>query len=511
MNLTEIWRDNIKQFDPYPALIYEDKEYTNVQCDRLSSQLAHALRNLGVEKGDRIVVTMPNCPEVIIAFGGISKSGAVVVPVMPLLQAQEVRYILEDCQPRIVLTNDLLLPKVREAAKELPDPADIFTLEELDSVTSLRKKMSHQPEEAPSVSIEDDDEAALLYTAGTTGQPKGVRLSHKNLYTNAKAAAKIAGVLTTKEGRVGLGLLPMSHAFGFTIMNTSLLLGDKDVLLPKFDPASTLEAIERYGVTHFAGVPAMFHGLYNHPAADQYDTSTLIACISGSASLPRQLATDFQRKFGCVILEGYGLSEAAPIVTATDPTKPFKPGSVGLPLEGIEVAVIDESGNRLPPNEAGELIVSGPNVTKGYLDRPEETGKILRDGWLHTGDMARIDEDGYVFIVDRKKDVIIRGGFNVYPRDLEELLMTHPDVNEAGVVGTPSKRMGEEVVAYVVTDAGSKVTERELIDFCQDQLAKYKTPRFLRIVNHIPKNLIGKTDKKQLRQWAKTIDTASRT
>lgn len=509
MNLNEIWRDNIERYGTYPALVYQGKEYTNVQCDRLSSQLAHTLRDLGVKKGDRVMVTMPNCPEVIISFGGISKSGAVVVPVMPLLQAQEIRYIIEDCSPNVVLTDELLLEKVKEAAKDLSNAPQIFTLDETDSPDSLREQMARQPEDAPEISVDDDDEAALLYTAGTTGNPKGVRLSHKNLASNAKAAAKKAEILKLKSERVGLGILPMSHAFGFTMMNTSLLLGDKDVLLPKFDPASTLEAIEKYKVTHFAAVPAMFHGLYYHPNADQYDTSSLIACVSGSAALPRQLATDFQRKFGCVILEGYGLSEAAPIVTATDPTKPIKPGSVGLPLEGIQVAVIDEDGNRLPANEAGELIISGPNVTKGYLGKPAETGKLLRDGWLYTGDIARIDEDGYVFIVDRKKDLIIRGGFNIYPRDLEELLLTHPDVIEAGVVGTPSERMGEEVVAYVVKRRGTKVTEEDLIQFCQEQLAKYKTPKYLKIVNHLPKNLIGKTDKKILRQWAKEIDTAS--
>ncbi|HET7580056.1 MAG TPA: long-chain fatty acid--CoA ligase [Bacillales bacterium] len=505
MNLNEIWRENITRFDPYPALVYEGKEYTNAECDRLSSQLAHTLRNLGVGKGDRVLVTMPNCPEVIIGFGGISKSGAAVVPVMPLLQAQEVRYILGDCRPKIVLTDSLLLPKVQEAARDLQNPPEIFTMD------ALREEMEKQPEDPPDVLVDGHDEAALLYTAGTTGRPKGVRLSHRNLCSNAKAAAKVAEVLALKSGRVGLGLLPLSHAFGFTIMNTSLLLGDKDVLLPKFDPVSTLEAIERYRVTHFAAVPAMFHALYHHPDANQYDTSSLIACISGSASLSKQLAGDFQRKFGCVILEGYGLSEAAPIVTATDPTKPFKPGSVGLPLEGIEVAVVDEGGNRLPPNEAGELIVSGPNVTRGYLDRPEETGQILQDGWLHTGDIARIDDDGYVFIVDRKKDEIIRGGFNIYPRDLEELLLTHPDIVEAGVVGTHSEKMGEEVVAYVVARQGSAVREEDLIGFCQDQLAKYKTPRFLKIVNHLPKNLIGKTDKKILRKWAEKIDVASQT
>lgn len=501
MNLSHIWRDNIEQFGTYPVLIYEDQEYSNVQMDEASSQLAHTLMDVGVKAGDRVLVTMPNCPEVVVAFGGVIKSGAAVVPAMPLMQAQEIRYILQDCLPRVVLTTSMLLAKVKEATENLASPPQIFTLD--DSEASIQTTLKKATKTPPEVAIEDDDEAALLYTAGTTGRPKGVVLTHRNLYSNAEAAAKKAQVLQLKEGRVSLGILPFSHAFGFTMMNVAFMLGDQNVLLAQFDPLKVLEAIEKYKVTHSAMVPAMFHALYNHPDADQYDTSSFFACISGSASLPKALAEGFQRKFGCIILEGYGLSEAAPIVTATDPMQTVKPGSVGLPLAGIEVAVVNEEDKRLPANEAGELIVSGPNVSKGYYGRPEETGKILKDGWLYTGDIARIDEDGYVFIVDRKKDVIIRGGFNIYPRDLEELLMSHPNVSEVGVVGTPSDRMGEEVTAYVVKQRNSQVYEEELISFCQQQLAKYKTPRFLKIVGYLPKNLIGKTDKKKLRDWAK--------
>ncbi|UOE75805.1 long-chain-fatty-acid--CoA ligase [Parageobacillus thermoglucosidasius] len=509
MNLSKIWSDNIEEFGTYPVLIFEGEEYTNTYINELSSQLAHTLMELGIERGDRVVVTMPNCPEVVIAFNGIVKTGAVVVPVMPLLQAQEIHYILQDCRPKIVLTTDMLFSKVMEAVHHLPAPPKIFTLDKNDSSRSLWKRMENASKSAPDVHIHEDDHAALLYTAGTTGQPKGVILTHKNLYSNAKAASKTAQILQLRKERVGLGVLPFSHAFGFTMMNVALLLGDKNVLLPYFEPIKVLEAIEKYKVTHSAMVPAMFHALYHHPDADKYDTSSFFVCISGSASLPKQLANDFQRKFGCIVLEGYGLSEAAPIVTATDPSKPIKPGSVGLPLPGIEVAVVDENGNRLPANEVGELIVSGPNVFKGYYGREEESHKILRDGWLYTGDMARIDEDGYVFIVDRKKDLIIRGGFNIYPRDLEELLMTHPDVIEAGVVGVPSSRMGEEVAAYVVLRRGAQATEEELIRFCQEKVAKYKSPRFIKIVGYLPKNLIGKIDKKKLREWAKEFDPAA--
>lgn len=509
MILNKILRDNIEQFGTYPVLIFEGKEYTNTHIDETSSQLAHALLEIGVEKGDRVLITMPNCPEVVTGFNGIIKCGAVAVPIMPLLQAQEINYILQDCQPKVVLTTELLLPKLKNAAEGLNSPPKIFTLDNQDSPDTLLKAMESASKTAPVVSIEEDDEAALLYTAGTTGNPKGVMLTHKNLYSNAKAASETASILKLKEGRVALGILPFSHAFGFTMMNVTLMLGDKNVLLPQFDPLKVLEAIEKYKVTHSAMVPAMFHALYHHPDADKYDTSSFFAATSGSAALPQQLARDFQRKFSCIILEGYGLSEAAPIVTATDPMKKLKPGSVGTPLPGIEIAVIDEEGNHLPPNEVGELIVSGPNVLKEYYGKPEETEEVLQDGWLHTGDMARIDEEGYLFIVDRKKDMIIRGGFNIYPRDLEELLMTHPDVAEAGVVGVASPSMGEEVAAYIVTRKGSTVTEEEIRQFCQEKLAKYKTPRFIKIIGFMPRNLIGKIDKVKLREQAKEFEEAA--
>ncbi|ADI25756.1 long-chain fatty acid--CoA ligase [Geobacillus sp. C56-T3] len=502
MDLRTVWTKNIERFGPYPALIFEGNEYTNVDCDARSSQLAHALIELGVKPGDRVVVTMPNSPEVVVAFSGVLKAGAVVVPVLPLLQTQELHYIFKDCEPKVVLTAEMLWAKAKEAANGLPAPPMMFTIDDPHSPRSLRTRMEQAPASMPLAAVTENAPAALLYTSGTTGHPKGVVLTHRNLYANAEAAAEMAKRLPTEYDRVGLGVLPISHAFGFTMMNVALLLGDKIVLLPYFEPKKVLETIERHRVTHTAMVPAMFHALCHYSDADRYDTSSLAACVSGSASLPPSLAWQFQRKFNCLILEGYGLSEAAPIVTATDPTKTIKPGSVGLPLPGVQVAVVDEHGNRLPPNEVGELIVSGPNVFQGYYGKDEETRQALRDGWLYTGDMARIDEDGYVFIVDRKKDVIIRGGFNIYPRDIEELLMSHPDVLEAGVVGVPSPKMGEEVAAYVVVRRGAQVTEEELIEFCQKRVAKYKSPRFLKKVGYLPKNIIGKIDKNKLREWA---------
>ncbi len=498
----------MQRFGVYESLVYEGRVYTNAELAAFSSQMAHHMRARGVSPGDTVMVTMPNRPEVVMAFYAIAQCGAISVPAMPLLQAPEVRYIVEDAAPKLVVTCEVLKPKIQQAIKDLPNPPIVWSVDDA-GLESFEAVLSHYPTKRPDISVEDDQPAVILYTSGTTGRPKGVILTHQNLCANAKAAADLAANYALKsDKRVGLGILPLSHAFGFTMMNTALCLGELDVLLPYFDPVLVFQAIERYRVTHFTAVPAMFHALLHHPDADKYDLSSLSICISGSAALPESLRKAFQEKFHCVVFEGYGLSEAAPVVTAPRFDRPPKPGSVGLPLPGVEVCVMDDHGHPLPPGEVGELAVRGPNVTPGYHNLPDETEKVFRNGWLLTGDMARIDEEGYVYIVDRKKDVIIRGGFNIYPRDLEELLSQHPAVAEVAVVGAPSERMGEEVVAYVVRKKGAEVTEEELIAYCQENLAKYKTPRVIQFVPYLPKNLIGKVDKKKLREMAKSIQFA---
>ncbi|ACV57206.1 long-chain-fatty-acid--CoA ligase [Alicyclobacillus acidocaldarius] len=508
MNLVQLLEDNQRRFGTYESLVYEGRVYTNAELAALSSQLAHHIQALGVRPGDAVMVTMPNRPEVVIAFYAIAKAGAVAVPVMPLLQASEVRYIIQDSNPKLVITCEVLKPKIQQAIQDLSNPPVVRSVDDA-GVEGFETVLSHYPAERPNVQVEDHQPAVILYTSGTTGKPKGVILTHHNLCANARAAADLAEQYVLKvEKRVGLGILPLSHAFGFTMMNTALCLGELDVLLPYFDPVLVFQAIERYRVTHFTAVPAMFHALLHHPDADKYDLSSLSVCISGSAPLPELVRKAFEEKFHCLVFQGYGLSEAAPVVTAPRFDKPAKPGSVGLPLPGVEVAVLDDDGNPLPPGEIGELAVRGPNVSPGYHHLPEETEKVFRNGWLFTGDMARLDEEGYVYIVDRKKDVIIRGGFNIYPSDLEELLSQHPAVAEVAVVGAPSERMGEEVVAYVVRKKGADVTEEELIAFCQEHLAKYKTPKVVQFVPYLPKNLIGKVDKKKLREMAKTIQFA---
>ncbi|QSO46006.1 long-chain-fatty-acid--CoA ligase [Alicyclobacillus mengziensis] len=498
MNLADLLAQSREQFGVYTSLVYEGRTYTNEDHDRLAWQWARALKTVGVTKGDRVMVVLPNRPEVIFAYTAIVRLGAVVVPVMPLLQAEEIYVIAQDSAPKMVLTSNLLAAKIEQALQGLTARPIVMTVD-AGADSSLPDLAKQEPTVPFDTEVEDNDLCVLLYTSGTTGRPKGVELTQKNLYSNAKAAASLAEQFTfDNDGRCGLVVLPLSHAFGFTMMHTSIILGERDVLLPFFHPEKVFEAIETHRVTHFSAVPAMFHALLNHPKAADYDLSSLRLCICGSAPLPVSDILRFEEKFGARIYEGYGLSEAAPIVTAPRFDK-YKPGSVGQPLPGIEVKVVSEDGTSLPSGEVGELAVRGPNVTCGYHNLPEETARVLREGWLLTGDMARIDEEGYVYIVERKKDVIIRGGFNIYPRDLEELLMQHPAVSAAAVVGVPSEEMGEEVVAYVVKRQKEDVSSEDLIAWCQEHLAKYKTPRMIRFVSYLPKTIIGKVDKKAIR------------
>jgi long-chain acyl-CoA synthetase len=339
------------------------------------------------------------------------------------------------------------------------------------------------------------DPAVILYTSGTTGNPKGVLLTHKNLYSNAENSAKHN---ETERGTT-LGVLPLAHVYGLTISNICYLTGSSIVVFSSFDAKEVLKAIEKYKVKTFSAVPAMIHALVSYPQADQFNTSSLESVGSGSAPLPVALLHAFEQKFGAKVYEGYGLSEAAPVVTAHRKGIEIKPGSVGIPIPGVELKNVNEMGEEVPVGEVGELIVRGDNVSPGYYQNAEETRRVLKNSWLFTGDMAWVDDEGYVYIVDRKKDLIIRGGFNVYPRDVEEILNAHEQVMEAAVVGVPDERMGEEMVACVVKRPGSKVTENELIHYCQEHLAKNKTPRRIVFLEALPRNGVGKILKTHLR------------
>jgi long-chain acyl-CoA synthetase len=354
-------------------------------------------------------------------------------------------------------------------------------------------------------SVEDDDTAVILYTSGTTGQPKGAELTHANLKRNAEESASLFNLAETA---VVLGALPLFHSFGQTCgMNATISRGGCLSLIPRFDPAKALEIIARDKVQVFEGVPTMYGAMLHLPEREQYDTSSLELCASGGAALPVELLKGFDEAFDCKVLEGYGLSETSPVASFNHPDKERKPGSIGTPINGVQMKVVDEDDNDLPVGEVGEIVIKGHNVMKGYWNRADATEEVMRGGWFHTGDMAKVDEDGYFFIVDRKKDMIIRGGYNVYPREVEEVLYEHPAVREAAVVAVPHDELGEEVGAAVVVKDGQSLSAEELQAYVKENVAAYKYPRAIWFVDELPKGPTGKILKREIEVPAKA-DTA---
>jgi long-chain acyl-CoA synthetase len=491
VNLAVLGEESVRRFGEYPALVFEGREWTNVEQQRAAGRLAHALRELGVRPGDRVVVLLPNCPEVLQSYAAILEVGAVVVPVIFLLSAPEVRHILEHAEPAVVITAPELAWRVEGWGGPL-----VLVGGEAPGALAYDALIARQPAEFPAVERAGSDLAVILYTAGTTGAPKGVALSHGNLLANARAAASLYEL---DRERWGLATLPLSHSYGLTLMNAGHVLGTRAVLLRWFTTEGVLRAIQEYRVQQMAGVPTMFVHLLNHPEADGFDTSSMRAWGSGAAALPVEIVEPFEKRFGGRLLEGYGLTEASPVVSTHRYSGVRKLGSVGQPLPGVEVRIVDDAGRRLPVGEIGEVCVRGPNVMLGYYRLPDETARVLRDGWLHTGDVGRLDDDGYLYIVERKKDLIIRGGLNVYPREVEDVLYAHPAVAEAAVVGVPDRVMGEEGCAFVVLRGGAATSPDALIAFCQERLAKFKCPREVRVVDALPKSPIGKVLRKELR------------
>jgi long-chain acyl-CoA synthetase len=493
MNLARLGEENVQRFGEYVALHFEGRELTNVDQQRAAARVAHALRRAGVAPGDRVMVLLPNCPEVLQAYGGILKLGAVVVPVVFLLSTEEVRHILQDSAAKVVITSPELASKVEGWT------GTTVLVGGDGSGLAWEAWIAAEPDRFDTVERGERDLAVILYTSGTTGRPKGVALSHGNLAANARAAASLSEL---DRAEWTLAVLPLSHSYGLTLMNAGHLLGTKSVLLRWFNPDLVLDTIQRFRVQSMAGVPTMYVYLLNYPDAGGFDTSSMRLWGSGAAPLPLEIVEPFEKKFGGRLLEGYGLTEASPVVSAHRLSGVRKLGSVGTPIPGVEVAILDEADRALPVGEVGEIGVRGPNVMLGYYGLPEETARTLRNGWLHTGDVGRLDADGFLYIVERKKDLIIRGGFNIYPREVEEVLYAHPAVAEAAVVGMRDALMGEEVCAFVVLKSGAAADASAIIGFCQERLAKYKTPRQVRFLDALPKNPVGKILRKELRALA---------
>lgn len=507
MLLTELLGENIENFGEYNLLYFYDKTYTNCETEIICKKVSSLIHSLGVEKGDRVLICMPNCPEVIFSYQGVLGAGGIIVPAMYLLHENEINFILKNSEAKVIITSSILLKKLTNASSDLTvkpkiiciDQPSAGDLQEEFNIIEWEKALPNMAiYENTSLNLKESDVAVILYTSGTTGIPKGVMLTHKNLYSNSMSGLKLRAEDEIRS--TTLGVLPLAHIYGFGIMNSMFPLGSSVVIFDKFDAEEVFKVIEKFKVKSFAAVPAMVHAMLYHPNAYKYDLSSLETVGSGAAALAISLRHKFTEKFGAEVRDAYGLSEASPGVATQRNDMPIKEGSVGVPMPGVNIKIVDENGQEVPVGDVGELLVQGDNVTPGYFRNEEATKKALQNGWLHTGDMAKVDDEGYLYIVDRKKDLIIRGGFNVYPRDLEELLVKHDAVLEAAVIGVPSEKMGEEIVACIVKKPNVEVSASELIEYTQQNLAKYKTPRHIEFIHELPKNGVGKIMKIKLRE-----------
>jgi long-chain acyl-CoA synthetase len=480
-----------------------ESTFTYEQVDEISGRVAAALRDLGLERGDRVAVQLPNLPHFLFSYFAILKAGLVMVPVNPLLKAREIDYHLRDSGARLLITFETCAAEAVKGAAEaggvqtfmvtLPgSAAKVDGVRSFDELYAAHNDGEIEPTAA-------DDTAVLLYTSGTTGRPKGAELTHFQLYMGCTIPGEIFGY---RQDDVTLAVLPLFHVFGLSnVLNLSVRYGGSVALVPRFETEAVLDTFETHQCTVFVGVPTMFSALL-HADIGERDLSAFRVGVSGGAAIPGEMLRAFEEKFnGVPVLEGYGLSETVGIVSFNTGAESRKVLSVGTPIWGVEVRILGPEGNALPAGEphVGEIAVRGHNVMKGYFGRPEETAQTLRGGWLRTGDLGYRDFDGYLFIVDRKKDLVIRGGYNVYPREVEEILHAHPAVAEAAVIGRPDERLGEEVVAVVSLRPGSVATSEELIEHCRQQLAAYKYPREIRIVESLPKGPTGKILKTALR------------
>ena len=473
------------------AIRLGDQTTSYRELDDQSARIAGLLAARGIAPGTAIGIMLPNVPEFASAYYGVLRAGGVVVPMNPLLKAREVAYYLGDSGAPMIFAWHVAASEVEIGAKEggaesiLVDPASFP-----DVLATARR--------APLVvDRAADDTAVILYTSGTTGQPKGAELTHSNLINNVEVAAEIFQV---GPDDVIFGGLPLFHSFGQTCtLNAAILMGASLTVLPRFDAAKALGLLANQQVTIFAGVPTMFSALLHVPNRTDYDMSAMRLSVSGGAAMPVEVLRQFEEAFDCIVLEGYGLSETSPVASFNHPDRERKPGSIGTPIRGVEMRIVDASGAELPQGEVGEIAIRGHNIMKGYWNKPEATAEaVSADGWFRTGDIGRVDEDGYFYIVDRKKDLIIRGGYNIYPREIEEVLYEHPGIAEAAVIGMPHPELGEEVGAAVVLKPGATATPDELRTYVKSQVAAYKYPRRVWIVDALPKGPTGKILKREI-------------
>jgi long-chain acyl-CoA synthetase len=519
VNLASIVEQHARRRPDRLAVVFDGTRLTYGALNAWANQIAGGLAASGFGPGDNIALLCPNCPYFPAAYFGILKTGATVVPLNVLLKPREIAYHLRDSDAKALLcfegTQELPMAEAAKAATAvvpscsrfivLPREGSAAFANDPDVVT-LARLTANQLATFETSPTAPDDTAVILYTSGTTGQPKGAELTHLNMVMNAMVSAELCVTSHDENGEHRTAVtLPLFHATAQTVqMNAFLHLGGALVLLPRFDPGALLAAMVKERVTHWIGVPTMYWSVLQYVREKKMDVSSLAGTLklanSGGAPMPVELMKAFQQTFGVRIVEGYGLSETAPVACFNHLDRPSKPGTVGQPLFSVEVRCVDEKDEPVPAGQPGEVVIRGHNIMKGYYKRPEDTAEAMRNGWFHTGDIGILDEEGYLCIVDRKKDMILRGGFNVYPRELEEVLLTHPAVSLAAVIGVPDERLGEEVKAFVVKKPSTELTEDQLRAWCKEQFAAYKYPRLIEFRTELPTTATGKILKRELRE-----------
>jgi long-chain acyl-CoA synthetase len=503
ISLTELFFQSVEQYSDNTAVTFMEKRYTYSELGKLVKKCARLLADEGIGKGDRVAIMLPNCPQYPIGFFGTLLNGAIVVQINPMYKANELMHVLKDSGARHIIVLDDLLPIVEAVIAET-DVEKVLSVSLEKGKCEMTKKLLSVTEADFTVEIEPArDVAVLQYTGGTTGRSKGAMLTHRNIVANTLQSAATSRINTQKGKERVLGVSPLFHVYGMTSgMNLTFYNGGELILVSRFQVTEIVDIITNLKPTIFPGVPTMYIALLRYYQSHPFDLHTLTSCVSGSSPLPLNVLSRFSELSGTKIAEGYGLSEASPVTHRNPVSGLQKPGSIGIPIQNTDAAIIDSITGEpaLLVDTPGELVIKGPQVMKGYWGMPEETKKTIQNGWLHTGDMAKMDEDGFFYIVGRKKEMIIAGGFNIYPIEIEDILYSHPKVLEAAVFGVPDQYRGETVHAAVVLKPSERITENELKDYCRKQLAAFKVPKAITFESELPKTAVGKILKRKLQE-----------
>ncbi|MGA2368919.1 MAG: AMP-binding protein [Dehalococcoidia bacterium] len=533
MNLGSLGLDNIQRFGQYDSSYFEGRWYNNVEMEAESNRLGNALKSLGIQKGDRVAIQMPNSPVVLWSFPAIYKIGAVAVPMNPLLRPDQSAYIFKNCGAKAVITSPEYIPWIQAAQKDASDLKHLVVTEKTDipGTIGYDSLVPGQSDVLQIEKTENEDLAALIYTAGTTGPNKGVMHTHFSLYMTAVGYAEYVSrylsatlnmsykymnvrtlrmtevqqkVTGTDRNAMSLFVLPLSHSYGLAVSLMGILYAGRGIIMKWFNPEQALKLIGEFSVTNFAGVPAMYIMMLSHPDFNKYDLSSLRECSCGAAPLPPDIGKIWKEKTGTDILEGWGMTETGATTCGNIPGLPPKYGSIGkCMVKADTMSIVDDEDHELLPGKIGEIAIKGPTIMKGYWNMPKETEEALRSGWMHTGDVGYMDDEGYFYITDRKKDIIIRGGENVSPREVEEVLLQIPQIMDVGVIGIPDKVYGEEIKAFCVLKKDETVSSEEIIAFCRQQLPTFKIPKAVQFVDTLPKNMLGKLLRAELRKMEK--------